>query len=338
MNTHLVQYHTESPDFRSHALFTDAPPEVLEQQLQTFLQSLNITHSTSTADDPKYYEFLTGEPNQAVSDTDWASEYQQQAGARPGQDRQRPHQSLSDQQAHEEAWGAARQASGLDTQPRRLHPSAALGSEWANAFQQSQNPAPQSWAEDFSRLQLDTPAQQPAPAHPSDSWVSDFQSRQPQPIDQAWAQQFLAGNDQQWAEQFASDQEQAEQRQLSPEEQKALRGPHPDDPLDDKAALSWVRQFNEVAAEPSVNFGMLVTPQNSSQKTHQRSLLLVLYCLLMLIRLACDVMTIQDSAHITDVCHDPDSAVLLQHSMNKSSVYYGCVSQSAHALMAYLLQ
>lgn len=51
--------------------------------------------------------------------------------------------------------------------------------------------------------------------------------------------QFLAGDDQQWAEQFATEQqEQAQQRQLTPEEQKALRGAQPDEPLDDKAALS----------------------------------------------------------------------------------------------------
>lgn len=245
---------------KSHTLFADAPPTVLEQQLQTFLQSLNITDPRATADDPKYQEFLTGEPQQPVSHIDWASEYQQQAAlqhAVPGQNMQHLHHSLPEQQAHEDAWGAARQALRLEPHTQ-LQPR----SDWADAFHQSNNPGPQSWAEDFNRLHRSNPAQ-PAPAHPSSAWVSEFQShpQQLQPADRPWAEQFLASDDQQWAEQFATDvqrqQKQAKARQLTPEEQKALRGPHPDDPLDDKAALSWVRQFNEEAANSSVNFGTL---------------------------------------------------------------------------------
>lgn len=241
-------------------LLADAPPKVLEQQLQIFLRSFNITDSTATADDPKYHEFLTGEPQQAVSHIDWVTEYQQQAALQhvtPGQNRQQPHHRLPEQQAHEEAWGAARQALHLEPQTRRP-PS----SHWADAFHQSHT-GPQSWAEDSSTLHLDALAQ-PFPRHPSGSWVSEFQSqpKQPRPADRPWADQFLAGDQQQWADQFTTDRQQQEQqaelRQLTPEEQKALRGPHPDDPLDDKAALSWVRQFNEEAAKPSVNLGMFV--------------------------------------------------------------------------------
>ena len=247
-----------SPFFRSYAPPADAPPEVLEQQLQTFLQSLNIADPASTADDPKYHEFLTGEPHQAAAHIDWTSEYQHQHAA-PSQNRQSPQHSLPEQQAHEEAWGTARQAPGLKPQPH-LPPKAALASEWADVFHQSHNSAPHSWAEDFSRLHLEASSQQPVhSANPSTSWVSDFQSQrqQPQPADQPWAEQFLAGDEQRWAEQFATEQqEQVQQRELTPEEQKALRGAQPDDPLDDKAALSWVRQFNEEAAKPSVNFGM----------------------------------------------------------------------------------
>lgn len=89
-------------------------------------------------------------------------------------------------------------------------------------------------------------------------WVSDNKT-------------FLAGDDQPWAEQFATEQqEQAQQRQLTPEEQKALRGAQPDDPLDDKAALSWVRQFNEEAAKPTVNFGMLAVLAHALRGALQR--------------------------------------------------------------------
>lgn len=237
---------------------------MLEQQLQTFLRSLNIADPASTADDPKYYEFLTGEPHQAADHIDWASEYQQHR-ATPSQNRQSPQHALLEQQAHEEAWGAGRHAPSLKPQPHQLPQKAALPSEWADAFHESLSPAPQSWAEDFSRLHLEASSQQPvhpanSSAYPSNSWVSDFQSQQqqqPQPTDQPWAEQFLAGDEQQWAEQFAIEQqEQAQQQQLTPEEQKAMRGAQPDDPLDDKAALSWVRQFNEEAAKPTVNFGM----------------------------------------------------------------------------------
>ena len=242
----------------------DAPPEVLEQQLQTFLQSLNIADPASTADDPKYYEFLTGEPHQAAAHIDWASEYEQHHSA-PGQNRQSPHHSFPELQAHEEAWNAGRHKPGLRPQVHQLPQTHAVASDRADAFHQSHNPAPQSWVEDFSRLHLEASSQQPVhpanpSAYPSNSWVADFQSQQqqPQPTGQPWAEQFLASDEQQWAEQFATEQqEQAQQRQLSPEEQKALRGAQPDDPLDDKAALSWVRQFNEEAVKPSVNFGML---------------------------------------------------------------------------------
>lgn len=41
--------------------------EVLGQQLQTFLQLLNIADPACTADDPKYHEFLAGEPRQAAA-------------------------------------------------------------------------------------------------------------------------------------------------------------------------------------------------------------------------------------------------------------------------------
>ena len=252
---------------------------MLEQQLQTFLQSLNIADPASTADDPKYYDFLTGETHQAAAHIDWASEYQQHHTA-SGQNRQSPQHSLPGQQAHDEACGAARQAPGLKTRPHQVHPGTARGSEWADAFHQSHDAAPPSWAEDFSRLHLKASSQQPAPAppsaHPSNSWVSDFQSQrqQHQPTEQPWAQQFLAGDEEQWAEQFATEQqEEVQQRQLTPEEQKALRGPQPDDPLDDKAALSWVRQFNEEAAKPSVNFGMLAVSVHAWQ-VHCRGILL----------------------------------------------------------------
>lgn len=233
---------------------------MLEQQLQTFLQSLNIADLASTADDLTYYQFLTRAPHQAAAHIDWAADYQQHH-IDSGQ--KSPQHSLPEQQAREEAWGTARQAPGLKPLPHQLHPGTAWGSEWADAFHQSDDAAPQSWAEDFSRLHLEeASSQQTAPARPSahPSWVSDFQSQRQhhQATDQPWAEQFLAGDEEQWAEQFATEQqEEAQQRQLTPEEQKAVRGPQPDDPLDDKAALSWVRQFNEEAAKPSVNFGML---------------------------------------------------------------------------------
>jgi hypothetical protein len=37
------------------------------------------------------------------------------------------------------------------------------------------------------------------------------------------------------------------------EEQKGTRGPSPDDPLEDDAAVTWVRQYNEQLASPSKN-------------------------------------------------------------------------------------
>lgn len=184
------------PSLRTDALLADAPPEVLEQQLQTLLHSLNIADPTSTADDPKYHQFLTGEPHQAASEAhiDWASGFQQHQPAHD-QSRQSPHHPLPEQQAHEDAWIAARQASRPQPQPHQLPPTATQGSDWADAFHQSHTPAPQSWAEDFSRLHVGPPAQQPAPAHSSTPWVAEYQSQsqQPQFTDQPRAEQFLAG-------------------------------------------------------------------------------------------------------------------------------------------------
>ena len=43
------------------------------------------------------------------------------------------------------------------------------------------------------------------------------------------------------------------QASLTPEQQKAMRGPSAEDPLEDEGAASWVQQFNEELARPSIN-------------------------------------------------------------------------------------
>lgn len=40
---------------------------------------------------------------------------------------------------------------------------------------------------------------------------------------------------------------------MTPEQQKAMRGPSAEDPLEDESAASWVQQFNEELARPSIN-------------------------------------------------------------------------------------
>ena len=167
---------------------------MVEQQLQTFLQSLNITDPASTADDPKYHEFVTGEPHQAASYIDWASEYQQPQHGTRGQNRQQHDHVLPKHQVHEAAWSAVRPSPDLRPQTQ-THTMPDPGSAWANDFHQSQQQPSQSWAEDFAQLHLQAPAQQPSSTRPVNSWVSDFQSHrlQPESADQPWAQQFLAG-------------------------------------------------------------------------------------------------------------------------------------------------
>lgn len=175
-------------------MLADAPPEVVEQQLQTFLRSLNITDSASTADDPKYHEFVTGEPHQAASYIDWASEYQQAQHDIPSQTRQQHDHVLPEPQAHEAAWSTFRQSQNLRPQTQ-THTRPDSGREWADAFRQSQQQPSQSWAEDFAQLHMQGHAQQQSSSHPINSCVSDFQSQrlQPQSADQPWAEQFLAG-------------------------------------------------------------------------------------------------------------------------------------------------
>ena len=90
--------------------------------------------------------------------------------------------------------------------------------------------------------------------HPLQSWVSEYQTAQQQFTDLPWAQQYLSETDNAWASEFAEQKNQQNKAdKLTPEELKRLKGPQADDPLDDKTALSWVRQFNETADQPSVN-------------------------------------------------------------------------------------
>ena len=243
------------------ALYADASPEVLQQQLQAFLQSLDISDPASAANDSKYQELLTGEPHQAASHLDWTADYQREAQQQHGSSDhlRHPRHEQPDQQAYEDVWHASAQTSGLAADLQQL-PAPQSKLQWADAFHQPQQPGPASWAEDFARHnQQAAAAQQSNDSLPSQAWASEYQSQQQQahPANQLWADQFLDGTDQVWAEQFREQQQQSHlaEQQLSPEERKALRGAHPDDPLDDKTALSWVRQFNEEAAKPSVNFG-----------------------------------------------------------------------------------
>ena len=234
---------------------------MLQQQLQTFLQSLDISDPAPAANDSKYQEFLTGEPHQAASHLDWTADYQCEAQQQQGSSDhlRHPRHDQPDQQAYEDAWHASAQTSALAADLQQL-PAPQSKLSWANAFHQSQLPGPASWADDFARHnQQLAAAQQSHDPLPGQAWASEYQSQQQQahPANQLWADQFLDGTDQVWAEQFSEQQQQSRlaEQQLSSEERKAQRGAHPDDPLDDKTALSWVRQFNEEAAKPSVNFG-----------------------------------------------------------------------------------
>lgn len=274
-NEYLHEVRTTIPTFskidqdkirnRSHIhtrhLFPDASPEVLQQQLQTFLQSLEISDPAIAANDSKYQEFLTGEPHQAASHLDWTTDYQREAQQQHGSSShlRQPRHEQPDQQAYEDAWHATAQTSALAADLQQIsapHPTL----PWVNAFHQPQQPGPASWADDFARHnEQAAAAQQSNDSLPSQAWASEYQSQQrpAHPANQLWADQFLDSTDQVWAEQFSEQQQQSHlpEQQMSPEERKALKGAHPDDPLEDTAALSWVRQFNEEAAKPSVNFG-----------------------------------------------------------------------------------
>jgi len=212
------------------ALYADASPQVLQQHLQTFLQSLDISDPTCAANDLKYQEFVTGEPHQAASHLDWTAEYQREAQQKhSSSDHLRhSHHEQPDQQAYEDVWHASAQTSRLaaDFNLQQL-PAPQSKLPWADAFHQPQQPGPPSWAEDFARHNQQA-AQQSNDLLPGQAWASEYQSQpqQAHPANQLWADQFLDGTDQVWAEQFH-----------------------------DKTALSWVRQFNEEAAKPSVNFG-----------------------------------------------------------------------------------
>ena len=201
---------------------------------------------------------MVGEPHEAGSHVDWASEFQQQQPSSS-----RLHQAEARERAYEQAWQAAQGT--LVHAADHQKPYASLGPP--DVLRQSQQPEVANWAEDFAMQghAAAGPSQQvQAPHQQGHSWASEFQSLHLQTgtADPPWVSQFASSGDQPWAEQFAEQQQQDRKgddqkaaSQLTPEERKALKGPQADDPLEDKAALSWVRQFNEQAELPSVNFG-----------------------------------------------------------------------------------
>lgn len=229
-------------------MLADASPQALQQQLHTFVQSLDISEPASLADDRKYREFISGEPHQSVSGSEWAEEFQQQHPSIPSH---RP-------AAHTPS---TRPAPDIDVcaavTPASPH------NAWAESFQQ--HPHAQHWASEFSahqhlehhhQRQHHTGPPKAEAHHPLQSWVSEYQAVQQPAADQPWVKQYLSEpKDGTWASEFVEQQNQHGQPdKLTPEELKRLKGPQADDPLDDKTALSWVRQFNETADQPSVNF------------------------------------------------------------------------------------
>ena len=223
------------------------------------MQCLEGSQPQSTADDPKYQAFLAGEPHEAGSHVDWASEFHQQPSS------SRLQQAEARERAYEQAWQAAQGKTAYAASADHQKPHTGLGP--FSAFQQSQQTVAANWAEDFARQGHPAagPSQQvQMPHHQGHSWASEFQSLHLQPgtADPPWVIQFANDSNHPWAEQFAEQQQQDgkgnDQKtgsQLTPEERKAMKGPQADDPLEDKAALSWVRQFNEQAELPSANFG-----------------------------------------------------------------------------------
>ena len=226
---------------------------MLQQQLHTFLQTPNISQPATAADDRKYREFLSGEPHQSLSGSEWAQEFQQHGHSIPS------HRPAAHVQQHVHA---------PQLHAHLSHGQADVGNAWADSFHQQANP--QQWTEEFTNHQHPY-SQQPfqhqhqhaGPAqaktaethHPLQAWVSEYQSMQQQATaDQPWAQQYLSETDNAWASEFAEQQDQhSKPDKMTPEQLKALKGPQADDPLDDKTALSWVRQFNETADQPSTN-------------------------------------------------------------------------------------
>lgn len=239
----------------------DASPKALQQQLHTFAQSLNISEPASSVEDRKYREFASGEPHQSLSRLGWASEFQQHDQAIPSH---RP-------PAQQQQWTPS--APLLAFTP----PPADLGNAWAECFEQAGDS--NQWVHDFNDHQLNNHQQLQEPQHhlhhqpqhqqhqqqahpqqadthhPLQSWVSEYQSLQQPAADQDWAEQYLSQpKSSGWASEFAQQQDpHSKSNKLTPEELKRLKGPQADDPLDDQTALSWVRQFNETADQPTVN-------------------------------------------------------------------------------------
>ncbi len=171
------------------ALYADASPEVLQQQLQTFLQSLDISDPASAANDLRYQEFLTGEPHQAASHLEWTADYQREAQHGSSDYQRHPRHEQPDQQAYEDAWHASAQTPGLAADLQQL-PAPQSKLQWTDAFHAPQQPGPASWAEEFARHNQQA-AQQSSDTLPSQAWASEYQSQQQaHPANQLWADQF----------------------------------------------------------------------------------------------------------------------------------------------------
>ncbi|BDA42325.1 probable peroxisomal targeting signal 1 receptor [Coccomyxa sp. Obi] len=217
-------------------VFPDSSKEFQAEQVQSFLRSLDKGEGPSWQDDRKYEEFI-----------------------RPPQPQGPQHQAWVDEFGRLPAAGAA---APFPSNGHAAGPSA----QWATEYQRQNGPM-SAWAEEYgagpsqgqmSNLSLRDNLRNNG--HATSAWATEYLggaglAASPSGLDSQWAEQYTNARPQseRWADEYATSSGQDPHASLTPEQQKAMRGPSAEDPLEDESAASWVQQFNEELTRPSIN-------------------------------------------------------------------------------------
>ncbi|CAL8467992.1 g7530 [Coccomyxa elongata] len=216
-------------------VFPDASKEFQAEQVQSFLRSLDGGEGPSWQDDRKYEEFIRPPQPQGPQHQAWVDEF----GRLP----------------------AARAAAPFLSHGHAAGPPA----QWATEYQRQKGPIGHmsAWAEEYeagpSQAQMSHLSLGDSSHRPS-AWAAEYlggagPAASPSGLGSQWAEQYTNARPQseQWADDYVSSTGQDPQASLTPEQQKAMRGPSAEDPLEDESAATWVQQYNEELARPSVN-------------------------------------------------------------------------------------
>eukprot|EP00884_Botryococcus_braunii_P006962 jgi/Botrbrau1/16267/Bobra.0066s0049.3 len=274
--THAVKIRNRAGIVTRH-MFPDASPQFIEEQVQAFARVLESSgiEGSSLADELKYQEFLGQQrtlppraegPLAGPSGVAWEDEFRdwrlQDAAAPRGPGW--AEEFLIGQPPGPPA--PARLLAQAPPEPRFPHmvpPGPARGllepvppagryqmdNLWASEFEKGRA---EGRGDDW--IHLEQRGGFAGSESVGGEWAQEFGHEDPRfALGHLWVQQFSEAHPaESWAEQFEGEEADGG-TDLTPEQRKALKGPSPDDPLEDPDAPSWVAQFNEELRRPTAN-------------------------------------------------------------------------------------